>query len=212
MLSSDEGIFLVKVAREAITTFLRDEKILSTPVDTPDRLKEDMGAFVTLYRNGDLRGCIGYPEPVKSLIRTIIEVAISAATQDPRFPPVTISEFPDVHVEVSVLTKPVLIGVDKPSDYPGKIDVGVDGLIVELGYYRGLLLPQVPLEWHWDVDEFLSNTCMKAGLLPDCWLKPDVKIYKFKSQIFEEEKKSNLKDNSNKILFFLLENTTRFLY
>jgi uncharacterized protein (TIGR00296 family) len=189
MLSSDEGIFLVKVAREAITTFLRDEKILSTPVDTPDRLKEDMGAFVTLYRNGDLRGCIGYPEPVKSLIRTIIEVAISAATQDPRFPPVTISEFPDVHVEVSVLTKPVLIGVDKPSDYPGKIDVGVDGLIVELGYYRGLLLPQVPLEWHWDVDEFLSNTCMKAGLLPDCWLKPDVKIYKFKSQIFEEEKK-----------------------
>jgi uncharacterized protein (TIGR00296 family) len=113
-------------------------------------------------------------------------VAISAATQDPRFPPVTINELDSIDVEVSVLTKPELINVDKPSEYPGKINVGEDGLIVEMGYYRGLLLPQVPLEWKWDVDEFLSNTCMKAGLLPDCWLKPEVKIYSFKSQIFEE--------------------------
>jgi len=187
MLSNEEGMFLVKVARESITTFLRSEKILSTPDDTPDTLKEDMGAFVTLHRNGELRGCIGYPEPVKSLIKTVIEVAISAATQDPRFPPVTVSELNDIDVEVSVLTKPDLIKVDKPSEYPGKINVGEDGLIVELGYYRGLLLPQVPLEWQWDVDEFLSNTCMKAGLLPDCWLKPEVKIYSFKSQIFEEK-------------------------
>ncbi len=187
MLSNEEGMFLVKVAREAIATFLKDEKIMSIPVDTPDSLKEDMGAFCTLHCNGELRGCIGYPEPVKSLIKTVIEVAISAATQDPRFPPVTIGELDSIDVEVSVLTKPELINVDKPSEYPGEINVGEDGLIVEMGYYRGLLLPQVPLEWKWDVDEFLSNTCMKAGLLPDCWLKPEVKIYSFKSQIFEEK-------------------------
>ncbi len=91
MLTTEEGEFLVKVAREAITTYLKTEKILDTPDDTPETLKEDMGAFVTLNSAGCLRGCIGYPEPVKSLIRTIIEVAISAATQDPRFPPVTLN-------------------------------------------------------------------------------------------------------------------------
>ncbi len=96
-------------------------------------------------------------------------------------------ELDNIEVEVSVLTKPELIIVDKPTEYPSKIRVGEDGLIVELGYYRGLLLPQVPLEWKWDVNDFLANTCMKAGLSSDCWLKPTIKIYKFKSQIFCEK-------------------------
>ncbi len=89
-------------------------------------------------------------------------------------------------MEVSVLTKPALVSVQKPAEYIDKIGVGKDGLIVEMGIYRGLLLPQVPVEWNWDVDEFLANTCMKAGLSPDCWLQDGVKIYSFQSQIFEE--------------------------
>lgn len=186
MLTQDEGEFLVKIAREAITKYLVDEKVLSIPTDTPEVLKDFMGGFVTINSKGVLRGCIGYPEPVKPLIETIIIAAISAATQDPRFPPVTRAELDDLEVEVSILTKPELINVDKPSEYPDKIKVGEDGLIIELGYYRGLLLPQVPLEWNWNVNEFLENTCIKAGLTNDCWLKPDVEIYKFQSQIFKE--------------------------
>ena len=90
-----------------------------------------------------------------------------------------------IQVEVSVLTKPVLMSVQKPIDYL-KNKLGEDGLIVEMGVYRGLLLPQVPVEWKWDTEEFLANTCMKAGLSPDCWLQDGVKIYSFQSQIFNE--------------------------
>jgi uncharacterized protein (TIGR00296 family) len=116
----------------------------------------------------------------------VIEVAISAATGDPRFPQVTPSEMDDIQVEVSVLSKPELVEVQNPAEYLEKVEVGKDGLIVEMGIYRGLLLPQVPIEWNWDIEEFLANTCMKAGLSPDCWLQKGVKIYSFQSQIFEE--------------------------
>ena len=186
MISNEEGDFLVKTARRAIETYLKEKIIIKVPEDTPDTLKEDMGAFVTLNSNGQLRGCIGYPEPIKPLVNSVIEVAISAAVQDPRFPPVTIDELDGISVEVSVLTRPEIIKVDKPPKYPEKIVVGEDGLIVESSFCRGLLLPQVAVEWQWDVEEFLSNTCMKAGLNSDCWLDPEIKIYKFKSQIFEE--------------------------
>ncbi|HEY0196337.1 MAG TPA: TIGR00296 family protein [Methanobacterium sp.] len=186
MISNEEGEFLVKLARSTIESYLKEKIILNVPEDTPDTLKEEMGAFVTLNSKGQLRGCIGYPEPIKPLVNTVIEVAISAAIQDPRFPPVTPDELDDISVEVSVLTKPEVIEVDKPSEYPEKINVGEDGLIVESCFGRGLLLPQVPVEWQWNVGEFLSNTCMKAGLNPDCWLDTEIKIYKFKSQIFEE--------------------------
>ncbi|MCE5214138.1 MAG: TIGR00296 family protein [Methanobacterium sp.] len=186
MLSDEEGDFLVKLARKSIETYLKEKRILEVPEDTPKTLKEDMGAFVTLNRNGQLRGCIGYPEPIKPLVNAVIEVAISSALQDPRFPPVTSSELENLHLEVSVLTKPEIIMVDKPNDYPEKIIVGEDGLIVESGYSRGLLLPQVAVEWQWDAEDFLSNTCMKAGLNADCWLDPQVKIYKFQGQIFQE--------------------------
>lgn len=186
MLSDDEGEFLVKLARSAIETYLKDGKIIKVPDNVNPIFKEERGAFVTLQRHGNLRGCIGYPEPVKQLAQAVIEVAISAATGDPRFPQVTVPEMDEIHVEVSVLTKPELVLVEKPSDYLEKIEVGKDGLIVEMGVYRGLLLPQVPVEWKWDIEEFLANTCMKAGLSPDCWLQDGVKLYSFQSQIFEE--------------------------
>jgi uncharacterized protein len=186
MLSEDEGEFLVKLARSAIEAYLDKGEIIEVPGDLNSILKEERGAFVTLQRNGDLRGCIGYPEPVKPLAQAVIEVAISAATGDPRFPQVTPPEMGEIQVEVSVLTKPELITIQKPTDYLEKIEVGNDGLIVEMGIYRGLLLPQVPVEWKWDIEEFLANTCMKAGLSPDCWLQDGVKLYSFQSQIFSE--------------------------
>lgn len=186
MISNEEGEFLVKLARTSIESYLNEKQILTVPKDTSDNLKEEMGVFVTLNSHGQLRGCIGYPEPIKPLINAVIEVAISAAIQDPRFPPVTPEELDEIEVEVSVLTKPEIIPVNNPAEYPDKIKVGEDGLIVESSFCRGLLLPQVPIEWQWDVEEFLSNTCMKAGLNSDCWLDPDIKIYKFQSQIFAE--------------------------
>lgn len=184
MLSEEEGKFLVKLAKEAIETFIKDRRKMEVPTDTPDTLKEEMGVFVTLNKDGLLRGCIGYPEPIMPLVNAVIDVAISAAVNDPRFSPVTINELDDLEVEVSVLTKPVLIEVKKPEEYIEKIKIGDDGLIIETGNYKGLLLPQVAVEWGWNVEEFLYNTCVKAGLTADCWIYPDVKIYKFGSQIF----------------------------
>lgn len=186
LLSEEEGKFLVKLARKSIETFVNQRKKLEVPENTPETLKEEMGAFVTLNKDRMLRGCIGYPEPIAPLVNAVIDVAISAAVNDPRFSPVTASELPDLRVEVSVLTKPELIEVNRPEEYMDKIKIGEDGLIIERGPYKGLLLPQVAVEWGWNVEEFLYNTCVKAGLTADCWLYPDVKIFKFGSQIFHE--------------------------
>jgi uncharacterized protein (TIGR00296 family) len=186
MLSEENGKFLVELARRAIETYLVDRKVIEVPEYEDPKLNEDMGVFVTLNLRNELRGCIGYPEPVMPLLKAVIDAAISAATRDPRFNPLTASEMDKIHVEVSVLTKPQLIEVDNPVEYLENITLGQDGLIVESGPYRGLLLPQVATEWGWDGEEFLSNTCMKAGLPSDCWLSQNVKIYKFSSQIFQE--------------------------
>ena len=186
MLSAEDGKYLVEFARKTIETYLVDRKILDVPDDITPNLKEDRGVFVTLTREGELRGCIGYPEPIMPLINALIDASISAATKDPRFNPLTPDELDKVRVEVSVLTKPTIIEVENPTEYQQKINVGQDGLIIEMGPYRGLLLPQVATEWKWNATEFLSNTCMKAGLSQECWLSPDAKIYKFASQIFKE--------------------------
>lgn len=187
MLQTEDGKFLVELAREAIKTYLKDEKIIEVPVDTPKLLRESMGVFVTIHRKGQLRGCIGYPEPVKPLVNALIEISVSSATADPRFPPLSLDELDEVELEVSVLTKPELIEVKTPKGYLNQIKIGEDGLIVEKGVYRGLLLPQVAVEWCWDVEEFLANTCMKAGLSPDCWFDEKTKIYKFQALIFHED-------------------------
>jgi uncharacterized protein (TIGR00296 family) len=187
MLSQSDGDFLVKLARKAIKAYVQNRDVINPP-KAPEYMNEKMGVFVTIHKNSDLRGCIGYPEPIKPLITALIEVAIGAATEDPRFPPVKLQELDEIQLEVSVLTKPEIIIVEKPADYINKIIIGEDGLIMERGMFRGLLLPQVPVEWGWDVEEFLANTCMKAGMSPDCWLHEDIKIYAFKSQIFEEKK------------------------
>jgi len=186
MLSEKDGKFLVELAKEAITVYLTEGKIVKIPENADPKLKENMGVFVTLNSGNDLRGCIGYPEPVMPLINAVVDAAISAATRDPRFNPLTPDEMDSISVEVSVLTKPELISVNDPVEYLDNLIIGEDGLIIEKGPYRGLLLPQVATDWGWGKEEFLANTCMKAGLAPDCWNNEDVMIYKFSSEIFHE--------------------------
>jgi len=186
MLSKEDGTYLIKIAKLAIETYLKKGEKLEVPKDCPEHLKENLGVFVTLNENNELRGCIGYPEPVAPLINATIDVAISAAVNDPRFPSLTTEEFKDISVEVTVLTKPEIIKVDAPIDYPNKITIGEDGLIVENNFNKGLLLPQVATEHSMDEETFLGNTCMKAGLNPQCWLEEDTKIYNFQGQIFKE--------------------------
>ena len=187
MLSIEEGKKAVVFARNIIEKFVRNNKINIT--EPNGVFNERQGAFVTIhtYPEHDLRGCIGIPLPVMSLKQAITQGAQSA-TRDPRFPPLDENELNDIIIEVTILTKPKLINVDKPQDYLSEIEIGRDGLIVEQGFFKGLLLPQVPVEQGWDKQEFLSQTCMKAGLLPDAWFDKATKISKFSGQIFSEVK------------------------
>ena len=181
-----EGEALVRTAREVIEKWVRKrERFL--PEKYPEIWNEKRGVFVTIhiYPDNNLRGCIGYPEPVMPLVKALVESAIQA-TQDPRFPELKESELDNIVVEVSVLTKPELIKVENPKEYPERIETGKDGLIVRKGFYSGLLLPQVAAEHGMNEEEFLSHTCMKAGLTPDAWLDSETKIYKFQAEIFKE--------------------------
>ena len=185
MLSLEEGTLLVKTARKTIEAYLRDGKILTRP-EVPQKLLEHRGVFVTLTKQGELRGCIGHPISTMPLIDALIDSAISAATRDPRFPELELDELSDVEIEVSVLTKPEVMKVKHPKEYPGLIAIGRDGLIMECGANAGLLLPQVPVEWNWDAEEVLSNACLKAGLPPDSWLDRRVRVQRFSAQVFSE--------------------------
>lgn len=187
-LTLTQGRDLAKYARSVIEGHYSNQKP-NAPESLVKIFKEYSGVFVTLEKHPSraLRGCIGFPEPVMPLGDAIKQAALAAALEDPRFKPVGDAELKNLVLEVSVLTKPELMKVNDPRDYVKEIKIGVDGLIAERGYSRGLLLPQVPVEWRWDEEEFLSQTCMKAGLSPDAWLTPGIKLYKFSAQIFSEE-------------------------
>ncbi|NYZ78822.1 TIGR00296 family protein [Candidatus Micrarchaeota archaeon] len=189
MLSLDEGEYLIKLARKAIGTYL-EKRVAINPDKPPASLLAERGVFVTIetYPEKELRGCIGYPYPVKELAKSVVDCAINSATGDPRFPGMNRRELDRCTIEISVLTVPEVIKVNDPKEYPKCIKVGRDGLIVEYGYYSGLLLPIVPVEQKWDEEDFLSQTCHKAGVPVDTWLSPRVKIYNFQSQVFKEEK------------------------
>jgi uncharacterized protein (TIGR00296 family) len=187
MLSIEEGTKAVQFARQRIHEHVQHKK--NSALDLGRSFHEKQGVFVTLHTFPDheLRGCIGIPLPVMSLQDAILQSAQSV-TRDPRFPLLKETELETIIVEVTVLTKPEIITVKEPKDYPSHIDIGRDGLIVEQNYYKGLLLPQVPVEQSWDKEEFLSHTCMKAGLPPDAWFEKTTKISKFQGQIFTETK------------------------
>jgi uncharacterized protein (TIGR00296 family) len=146
--------------------------------------------FVTLesYPGHELRGCIGYPMPIKELAAAIVDSALSAAFEDPRFPPLDKSELGKITIEVSVLSVPEDILVKNSEEYVKKIKVGRDGLIINYGYASGLLLPQVPVEWNWNEREYLSHLCEKAGLPSEMWRSPSVKISRFTAKVFSEAK------------------------
>jgi uncharacterized protein (TIGR00296 family) len=152
---------------------------------------EHCGVFVTINsltaKDKDLRGCIGYPYPTHALVQAVIDNAVNAATEDPRFDPMKQNELDHVVFEVSVLTPPEPVNVANPKEYLKQVKVGEHGLIVEKGFYRGLLLPQVPVEWGWCEEDFLCQCCIKAGLPPDAWLSKGTKIYRFTAIVFEEE-------------------------
>jgi len=188
MFTLEQGSKLVKLARRSIKAFF-DKKEIKLKKEEGKEFKEKQGVFVTLhtYPEKQLRGCIGLPYPVLPLSKAVVEAAKSAAFNDPRFFPLAKSELDKIIIEISVLTVPELIKC-KPVELLKKVRIGKDGLICSYGNYSGLLLPQVATEQKWNAKEFLEQTCVKAGLSPTTWLKPECRFYRFQAQIFCEEK------------------------
>ncbi len=189
-MSLEEGAFLVRLAREAIRKYVVEGSVISPPPNTPKSLNINGAAFVTLTKlaqgqKEELRGCIGYTRPVEPLALNVIHAAIAAATGDPRFPPVTSAEINSLIVEVSILSPPEMLE-GSGSELLTKFEIGRDGLLVAEGTLTGLLLPEVPIEYCWDKTTFLSETCVKAGLEPACWLRHSVRKYRFRASGFKE--------------------------
>jgi AmmeMemoRadiSam system protein A len=179
-MTDEEKKLLLKVARNAIEHSLGiTDEVVSIPYEG---VFETMsGCFVTLHKHGDLRGCIGFIKGVEPLRKTIKEAALLAAKEDPRFSPVTASEWKHISIEISILSPPF----DMP-DYDS-IVLGKHGLIVRDGYRSGLFLPQVPIEHNMDKDEFLTALCKKAGLPPRLWTQKQLQLQAFTAEVFSEE-------------------------
>jgi len=176
-LSPEEKKTLLQLARDTIRSRATGNPLPAVSAAT-DALRRRSGAFVSLHRRGMLRGCIGYIEPVLPLIEAVQEMALSAAFQDPRFEPLSSEELSDLDIEISVLTP-----FEKITD-AACIKVGRHGLMIRKGDCSGLLLPQVPVQFGWDRETFLAQTCQKAGLRPDDWKNPGVELYIFSADIF----------------------------
>jgi hypothetical protein len=187
-LTLREGTILVKLAREAITRYI-EKKITIEPPSYNGNLVRKSGVFVTLntFKTHALRGCIGFPYPDQPLIEATVKAAIYAATEDPRFEPVTIEEFgQSIAIELTALTAPKILRAANRKALPELIEIGRHGLIIEGMRCSGLLLPQVAVEWEWDGTDFLTNCCLKAGLPADSWLLNEVTVKVFEGEIFEE--------------------------
>jgi AmmeMemoRadiSam system protein A len=175
--SQDERSLLLRLAHDAIVSALEGREI---PLDPPtDHLAEPRGAFTSLYLRGELRGCVGYVLPVSPVYRAVADTARAAAFEDTRFHPVTLPEARELEVELSILSPPQPIAAEA-------IEIGRHGLLISMAGHRGLLLPQVPAEHHWDRSTFLEQTCRKAGLPLDAW-KNGATIEAFTAEIFGEK-------------------------
>lgn len=184
-ISDEDGRLLVTTARKTVSEFLKNN-VKINDLEFKSKFNFESGVFVTINKQNNLRGCIGYPLPIKKLAEGLVDASISAATQDPRFLPIEENELDQIVFEVTVLTPPEEIKVDSPSEYLSKIKIGQDGLIVEGVGGSGLLLPQVPGEYGWNEEEFLEHTCEKAGLDRNAWRKNSTKVSKFQGTIFKE--------------------------
>ena len=173
---SERGL-LLSLAHRSIEAAV-EERQLELPSPS-DHLAQCRGAFTTLHLRGKLRGCIGYVFPTSPLYRTVAETARAAALDDPRFHPVAAEEVTALKVEISVLSplRPIA---------PEEIVIGKHGLVVSQGSRRGLLLPQVPVEWNWEAQTFLAQTCLKAGLAADAW-RYGAELQAFTAEVFSEE-------------------------
>lgn len=175
--SKDERTLLLRLAHESILSALEGREI---PLDPPtDHLAEPRGAFTSLYLRGELRGCVGYVLPVSPVYRAVADTARAAAFEDTRFYPVTLPEAPDLKIELSILSPPQPISAEA-------VEIGRHGLLISRAGHRGLLLPQVPVEHHWDRTTFLEQTCRKAGLPLDAWQK-GATIEAFTAEVFGEK-------------------------
>jgi AmmeMemoRadiSam system protein B/AmmeMemoRadiSam system protein A len=181
MFSQEQKEELLKIARDTIRYYLETGKRLDVEV-RDEALKQDMGAFVTLRKHGQLRGCIGHMVATAPLYLTVRDMAISAATEDPRFAPVTLDELDDIEMEISALSP-----MRKIDDY-SKIEMGKHGVMVKSGWRSGVYLPQVADETGWDREQFMSSLCAhKAGISPDAWKTGNCDIYVFTAEVFEEK-------------------------
>jgi uncharacterized protein len=187
-MSVEDGKVALGLARRTLDAHVRGEA--AKPEELSPLFSEPRGVFVTLNLAGTghdgLRGCIGFPYPTYPLGRAIKEATIAAASEDPRFPPVRPEELSSIVVEVSVLTPPEEIRSADRTKLPSRVRVGVDGLIVSNSFTSGLLLPQVATEFGFDPTDFLSQTCLKAGLPPDAWLSVETKVFAFQADVFAE--------------------------
>ncbi len=177
-LSEADQRELIRLARQALEEAVRQRRLPEIAAPASPALSEARGAFVSLHKGSRLRGCIGYIEALKPLWVTVRECALAAALRDPRFDPVEPEELPSLRMEISVLSPLEEIP-------PEQVEVGRHGLLISRGFQRGLLLPQVAVEWGWDRERFLEETCQKAGLPPNAW-RQGAKIQAFTAQIFEE--------------------------
>jgi len=175
-LSEQDRETLLQIARDSVHAHLAGQ-LLNLSSNLPGGLTEPRGVFVSIHHGHELRGCVGRIESRKPLFESVSECAISAASQDPRFSPLQISELPEVEFEISVLSS-----IQEVTD-PESIQVGLHGLIVSRGHARGLLLPQVAVQYRWNRERFLEETCRKAGLPPAAW-KQDATIHSFTAEVF----------------------------
>jgi AmmeMemoRadiSam system protein A len=171
---------LLRLARGSLEAHFGGGPPPRLPSDRAETFGDPRGLFVTLRRGGELRGCIGTLAPTGDLTRVVSEYALRAALEDPRFEPLSSDELIECVIEVSVLTGP------EPLESPDQIEIGRDGLILEMRGRRGLLLPQVATEWGFDRERFLSEVSRKAGLDPDAWRHPDARVWKFQAEVFSE--------------------------
>jgi uncharacterized protein (TIGR00296 family) len=186
ILRDSDGAELVRLARAAVEKYVT----VSAVIDPLKQLPKS-GVFVTIHHLTDtgeeLRGCVGFPMAYKDLHQSIIEAAIAAATEDPRFQPIVEEELDDILFEVSVLTDLEEIVTASPWERKRNVVIGRDGLVLKWRHGSGLLLPQVPIEYSWDAEEYLANICFKAGAPPDAWLDASTRLYRFQTIIFKEE-------------------------